>query len=97
VKLWRIENAGYAHWCPACNELHTVLTDAGQSPRWGFDNNLTAPTFTPSVRISDSDGTRCHYVLTSGVINYCPDSRHSLKGQAVPLPDIPPEYGATDK
>jgi len=32
----------------------------------------------------------CHYILTAGVLNYCGDSTHALKGQAIPLPNLPP-------
>lgn len=32
----------------------------------------------------------CHYFITTGQIIYCGDSTHSLKGQKVPLPDLPP-------
>lgn len=31
----------------------------------------------------------CHYILTAGVINYCGDCTHAMKGQSVPLPDLP--------
>lgn len=31
----------------------------------------------------------CHYILTDGVIHYCGDCTHSLKGQKRPLPLLP--------
>jgi hypothetical protein len=31
----------------------------------------------------------CHYVLTNGVLNFCGDCTHTLKGQRVPLPRLP--------
>lgn len=33
--------------------------------------------------------TVCHYFLTGGILQYCPDSGHNLRGQNVPLPDYP--------
>ena len=32
---------------------------------------------------------RCHYWLTAGNLHYDNDSTHALRGQVVPLPDIP--------
>lgn len=31
----------------------------------------------------------CHYILTDGILNYCNDCTHELKGQSVPLPELP--------
>lgn len=93
--------AGYAHWCPACEEMHVIQTSSPEGrPKWGFDGKIECPTFTPSVRISlpehiDDEGTihpsrvLCHYFITAGQINFCSDSDHALKGQTVPLPPIP--------
>jgi len=39
---------GYSYWCQGCEEVHGVRTD-GPNAIWGFDGNLEAPTFTPSV------------------------------------------------
>jgi hypothetical protein len=106
--LRRIEG-GFAHWCPACEEMHR-LPDG-----WTFDGNLEAPTFTPSFKHDglqrvfvdghwtgewkrDASGNTipfcCHYILTAGVLNFCGDCTHALAGQAVPLPKLPD--GLTD-
>jgi hypothetical protein len=37
----------------------------------------------------------CHYVLTSGILNFCGDCTHSLAGKSVPLPILP--EGLTDQ
>ena len=31
----------------------------------------------------------CHYILTDGVLNFCGDCTHALRGQSVPLPELP--------
>lgn len=31
----------------------------------------------------------CHYILTDGMLYFCPDSSHALSGQTVPLPPLP--------
>ena len=97
--LRRIEG-GYAHWCPACEEIHAIAVDRPQrnGARWTFDGNLERPTFNPSVNISwgwpDKAETlaRCHYVLHAGEIQFCADCTHQLAGQTVPLPALPPGY-----
>jgi hypothetical protein len=33
----------------------------------------------------------CHYILTDGVLDFCADSTHALRGK-VPLPPLPPPY-----
>lgn len=38
-------------WCPGCNELHMVNTDASERPAWTFDGNYDAPTFSPSILV----------------------------------------------
>ena len=87
-KLRRAKGS-YLHWCPGCEELHQ-LPDS-----WQFDGNLESPTFSPSFRhsgYSSHDEPRiCHYILTTGVLNFCGDSTHSLAGKSVPLPKLPEE------
>lgn len=84
---------GYGHYCPGCKSIHVIYT-----PRWSFDGNVEKPTFSPSIRIFTraDDGipevTECHYHIRNGVIEFCGDSAHELKGQNVPLPELPPEY-----
>lgn len=84
-----------AHWCPGCEEMHVLPWKRGG---WTFDGNVTAPTFAPSFRHRGRrmgpDGVTpveyvCHYVLTAGVLFFCDDSTHALRGN-VPLPDLPP-------
>jgi len=81
--LRRVEG-GFAHWCPGCEELHR-LPDS-----WTFDGNLESPTFTPSFKHEWREHV-CHYVLTSGVLNFCGDCTHALAGHAVPLPKLKDE------
>ncbi|MBW4089893.1 MAG: ammonia monooxygenase [Proteobacteria bacterium] len=38
-------------WCPGCDEEHQVSV-AGPNAIWGWDRNVDAPTFTPSVLIT---------------------------------------------
>jgi hypothetical protein len=50
----RNTTTGFTHWCPGCEESHTIPT---RSPLpngsiWSFDGNLEAPTFNPSVKIT---------------------------------------------
>lgn len=99
---------GYAHWCPACREMHR-LPDT-----WQFNGDVNNPTFTPSFKhkgmktINDANGKWtgewertstgnpipfiCHYILTNGILNYCADCTHSLANKNVPLPELPDYY-----
>lgn len=79
------------HWCPGCEEVHQFYVNAPNEyngARWSWDGNTENPTFNPSMNIVG----RCHYFLHNGVLQFCPDSRHKLSGQTVPLPDIPEDW-----
>lgn len=99
-RLRRATN-GYVHWCPGCQESHT-LPDS-----WTFNGNVERPTFSPSflhrgVKFDeiakdwprDAAGNtipyQCHYILTDAVLNFCSDCSHDLAGKSVPLPELPP-------
>lgn len=76
----------YFHWCPGCEVLHPLPLDG-----WTFNGNMECPTFTPSFLQHPAGALhgRCHYIITDGILNFCDDSDHSLKGTSVPLPDLP--------
>lgn len=95
---------GYAHWCPACEEMH-VIPD-----RWQFNGNAERPTFTPSVKITgiktikkngewtggwerDANGNTvpdcCHYFITDGSIMFQGDCLHTYAGVTVQMSPIP--------
>ena len=50
-KLRAVEGGGLMFRCPGCNEGHKVTVGEGPGPRWGYNGNPDAPTFTPSVLI----------------------------------------------
>lgn len=50
-KLRTTEGGGLAFQCPGCNERHMIRVGEGPGPRWGFNGNGDAPTFTPSVLV----------------------------------------------
>lgn len=45
----RSHTYGFSFWCPGCQSFHTINTVEGHGPCWGFNGNVDAPTFTPSV------------------------------------------------
>lgn len=85
--------------CPGCQEiegeggtgLHMLPVNTDKtSPSWWWDGNLEAPTLTPSILSGMNDeARRCHSFLTAGVFDFLGDCAHSLKGQSVPMPDLP--------
>lgn len=98
-KYLRRTTKGYSHWCPACGNLHEFPVDDPQPKRtWTFDGNTESPTFNPSMNASwgwpDKPETlsRCHYKLIAGKIEFQADCTHAMKGQTVPLPELPVGY-----
>src|SRR6185437_4903983 len=89
----------YAHWCPGCQHAHVIFV-SGEHPYWTFNGDVNRPSFQPSIRIftpaHEDEGekfqeeTICHYFITDGVIEFCGDCRHEMKGQKVALPELPP-------
>lgn len=85
------------YWCGGCGHAHSV-----PAARWNWNKSIELPTLNPSVRhyIVDpntkAETTTCHYHLQEGIIKYCSDCQHALKGQSVPLQQIPDDYGIPD-
>lgn len=97
VRYTYVDGFAYSHWCPGCKHSHTYYVQCNNHT-WTFDGNLDKPTFAPSMLeyYTKKDGTRvtcCHYFLKEGIIEFLGDCPHELKGQHVPLPDIPEDYG----
>ncbi len=82
------------YWCPGCGHAHSVPAE-----RWHWNGSEESPTLEPSVRHfimkpgTLAETTICHYHLRKGVIEYCGDCQHNLRGQNVPLQEIPADYG----
>jgi hypothetical protein len=96
-KLRSLVDGGLMFWCPGCDGAHQVKVGEGQGPRWGYNENPEAPTFTPSVLVtyngSDAgiDGAPpaiCHSFVTDGRIQFLTDCTHALAGQTVDIPDF---------
>lgn len=77
----------FFHWCPACESLHP-LPDHG----WTFNRDVDRPSFAPSFAQGYVDAfgneRRCHYIITDGLIQFCPDSWHG-RSDIVAMPPIP--------
>lgn len=64
-KLRSVEGGGLMFWCPGCDGAHMVHVGEGPGPRWGYNGNPDAPTFTPSVLVksghyaSGQEGKNC--------------------------------------
>lgn len=56
-KLRSVEGGRLMFWCPGCDGAHQVAVGEGPGPRWGYNGNPDAPTFTPSVLVRSG-----HYV-----------------------------------
>lgn len=51
-KLRRGEDGRLTYWCQGCEEPHSIMVGVGAGPRWGWDGNAEAPTFSPSVLVT---------------------------------------------
>lgn len=94
--LRSVQGGGLMFWCPGCDGAHMVMVGDGPGPRWGYNGNPDAPTFTPSVLVTyngpDAGVDRappaiCHSFVTNGRIQFLADCTHALAGQTL---DIPP-------
>lgn len=106
-KLRSLDGGRLGFWCPGCNEIHQITIGAGPGPRWGYNGNPDAPTFTPSVLVTwnepsdapeefdDTSKDRkivCHSFVTEGRIQFLGDCTHALAGQTVDLTDIEKDF-----
>jgi hypothetical protein len=75
-----------------------AVNQGGSVPRWTYNGNPDAPTFSPSILVTYSgvdtgeDGCppeRCHSFVRDGMIQFLGDCTHDLKNQTVPIPDWP--------
>ncbi len=84
------------HWCPGCSTIHgfPCFEPTWGGSKWEFDGDYKLPSFLPSIEFTGYDKVKdehkkCHYILAKGKISYLSGTTHHLKGQVVPLPDIP--------
>jgi hypothetical protein len=84
---------------------YRIKNAKGESgPIWAWNGSMESPTFTPSLLVRSTrprdgvvnpDGSYdpvdvvCHLFVTSGQINYLGDCNHELRGQTVPLAELP--------
>jgi hypothetical protein len=68
-------------------------------PHWSWSGSFEKPTITPSVKITWDFGEPpnqihncCHFNITDGIIEFCNDCTHELKGQKVPMVDVSQDF-----
>lgn len=81
-------------YCPGCKMMHCVYLKHPDNKQASWDWNMCAkwPTFSPSLSIQmDWKGKdyRCHFFIRDGQLQYLGDCSHDLKGQTLPMVDIP--------
>jgi hypothetical protein len=47
--LRSVEGGRLGYWCQGCEQMHHVIVEGEKQPKWGYNGNPDAPTFTPSV------------------------------------------------
>lgn len=69
--------------CPGCKTVHPFHV-----PKWEWNGSMEKPTFKPSLLVHPSKiQTRCHSVITDGMIAFQDDCDHELKNQTVEIPE----------
>jgi hypothetical protein len=93
VLEWVEERGGkrYWFWCPGCKCHHYFTVGVPNWPSWQFNGNLEKPTVEPSIFCDPHGDRKCHLFIRDGMIQYGADCWHELKGQTIPLPEIPKE------
>lgn len=102
----RLHDCGWSlsFYCPGCKRPHSINYAPGHGPCWGWNQSITKPTFSPSVKCSGTEPSDdpekfndpkhdvpyvCHTFVVDGMIQFLGDCTHSLKDQTVELPDWP--------
>lgn len=85
---------GWVIKCPGCGNQHFIPNNGV----WTFNGDVEKPTFKPSINEScNAPGpkhnpripySRCHYVITDGMIHFCEDCTHDKKNQTLELLDV---------
>ncbi len=90
MKVVHVESGQHCFWCPGCEMVHGITIE-GKNP-WGWDKNLEAPTYTPSILVTwegaiegNPAKKRCHSYITKGKFLFLNDCTHKLAGETVPM------------
>lgn len=95
-KLRSLEGGFVAFMCPGCERMHQIRVKGQGRPRWEWNGDADAPTFSPSVFVNrpgswhTATAPTCHSFVEAGRIRFLSDCTHELAGQTVELPDITP-------
>lgn len=73
------EGGGLVFFCPGCDMHHMVQVGEGAGPRWGWNQSVDRPTFTPSVLV------RGHGLTPAGRAAW---EAWSAAGHPAPAPDF---------
>jgi hypothetical protein len=90
--------------CQGCHGKHYIPVEVDEHNKiiWSYNNDENYPTITPSVKVTyngDDAGKQreggnyapaacCHHWITDGVITYCDDSTHEMRGKSYWLPEF---------
>lgn len=79
--------------CPGCDMPHGIPVGPGSGPRWEWDGNADAPSFSPSIKVDydwgpDKQKVVCHFFVKSGEIQFLNDCTHDLAGKTIKMVDF---------
>lgn len=85
--------------CPGCKMEHHIHTREAErvGPKWDFDGNYEAPTFSPSLLVTYTWGPEqkqnvCHSFIRKGFWEFLGDCTHEHAGKTIPLINADTEY-----
>jgi len=84
--------SGYMIWCPGCRCSHLFNVDPSKGrPTWSFDGNLEAPTFSPSMLVTQPGWPK---LGADEWVVYHIDGNRSLRIPKMTLGDCEPTVAA---
>ena len=75
---------GWVVECPACGKTHCF-----DWSRFTFDGDLSRPTFSPALKVSEGGVLTCHLQVVNGMAYFHTDSPHDYAGKSFTLPELP--------
>lgn len=85
---WIRKDNNWTHYCPGCEQLHTIECNPSGSigNKHDFKGTLESASFSPIVLQANRT---CQYFIKDGVLIYTRGTTHAYAGRNLEVPDIP--------
>ena len=80
-------------YMPGYDGIVMIRISGTEHPVWGWNGDVFAPTFSPSILTRQFQGPDCvemvnHVFVRCGSVEFLRDCTHSLAGKTIPLPKL---------